>query len=408
MRIAMVTRQYWPAVGGVERVVENLGQAYVRHGHQVTIVAQCVDELHFGRMTHVIRERKVFAPFTHHGMSVVQFRPSRARRAWLLPLGAELVPLGGRVTRKWLGRYSSAYYAAVVGGLLAPLLEGADVVHVLGANHLAVVAVRTAHRAGVPAAISPFAHLGAWGDDVGSVSAYLAADTLLATTRADAGAYRSLGVPAEQIEIVGLPVPDAAAGLDVPAEGVGDEPRPPAGAPLVLFVGQRRPTKRYELLLEAAELVWMHHPETRFAFVGPGRALPAERDARILDVGRVSDESRGWWLRRADLLALPSVSETFGMVLAEAWTQSVPVLVSDIPVLRELVEESGGGIVAAPDPQAFARAICAMLDDGERTKAMGRAGHDYWRRELTPDAVAERHLAIYERLIAARRPSTAS
>src|SRR5689334_4125185 len=126
MRIAMVTRQYWPAVGGVERVVENLGQAYVARGHEVRVVAQCVDELHFGRMTHVIGERMIFRPFTHHGMSVVQFRPSRARRAWLLPLAAELIPFGGRVTRRWLGRYSTAYYAAVVDPVLRPLLQGAD------------------------------------------------------------------------------------------------------------------------------------------------------------------------------------------------------------------------------------------------------------------------------------------
>jgi glycosyltransferase involved in cell wall biosynthesis len=405
MRIAMVTRQYWPAVGGVERVVENLGQAYVLRGHQVTVVAQCVDELHFGRMTHVIRERKIFDAFTHRGMSVVQFRPSRARRSLLLPLAAELIPFGGRITRRWLGRYSSAYYASVVDPVLTPLLRGADIVHMLGSNLLAVGVVRSAHRLGAPVAISPFAHVGEWGDDSGSVSAYLNAEKLLATTRADADAYRSLGVPDDQIEIVGLPVPDALAGLgELPSEPHGEPMAPPA-APVILFLGQRRPTKRYELLLAAAELVWERHPDAHFAFVGPGRALPSERDPRILDVGRVSDQARGWWLQRADLLSLPSVSESFGMVVAEAWSQSLPVLVSDIPVLRELVEESGGGIAAAPDRRSFADAICSLLDDRERCRQMGRAGYEYWARELTPDAVAARHLAIYERLIEERRAS---
>ncbi len=409
MRIALVTRQYWPAFGGVERVVENLGSAYVEKGHEVRVIAQCVDELHFGRMTHILRERQIFAPFTHHGMAVVQFRPSRARRAWLLPLAAELIPFGGRITKRRLGRYAAVYYAAVVHGVLAPLLEGSEIVHVLGANHLAAGAVRSAHRLGLAAAVSPFAHLGAWGDDSASIRAYLESDAVLATTRSDAEVYVSLGVPERQIEIVGLPVPDAVEGLgelpEDPPQGPAPPPRP---APVILFVGQRRPTKRYELLLEAAEIVWRSHPDAHFAFVGPGRPLPAGRDPRILDVGKASDLLRGWWLRRAEVLSLPSVSESFGMVLAEAWSQRVPVLVSDIPVLRELVEASGGGIAERPDPEAFAAAIRGMLDDRERTRAMGAAGHDYWRRELTPDAVADRHLRVYERLVSGRSASSSS
>ena len=228
-------------------------------------------------MTHIIRERKIFSPFTHHGMAVLQFRPSRARRAALLPLAAELIPLGGRITRRWLGRYTSAYYAAVVDRVLEPLLRGADVVHILGSNLLAVAAVRSAHRLGAPVAISPFAHVGEWGDDVASVSAYRDADILLATTGADGDAYRSLGVPSEQIEIVGLPVPDALEGLAGPTAAPPPEQIPPPEAPVILFLGQRRPTKRYELLLAAAERVWRASPRRLFRVRRPGKSPTRRR-----------------------------------------------------------------------------------------------------------------------------------
>ena len=199
-------------------------------------------------------------------MPVVQFRPSRARRALLLPLAAELIPFGGRISNRWLRAYSARYYTAVVRGLLESLLADADVVHVLGSNMLAVAAVRSAHALGKPVAISPFAHLGEWGDDSASISAYNGADALLATTRADADAYASLGVDRAKIHNVGLPVPDAAEGLGLP-----DELPLPGDAPVVLFLGQRRPTKRYELVLAASERVWERHPDAHFAFVGPGR-----------------------------------------------------------------------------------------------------------------------------------------
>ena len=401
MHVVFITRQYWPAVGGVESVVENLGGALQDRGHDVTVVAQCVDELHFGRMSHVIRERLRFTPFTHNGMAVVQFRPSRRRRALLLPLAAELIPFGGRISRKWLGTYSSAYYAAVVRRVLEPLLAEADVVHVLGSNFMAVAAVESAHALGKGVAVSPFAHLGQWGDDSVSIRAYRRADAVLATTAADAAVYAGLGVPRERIHVVGLPVPDVLIASDT-ADGRG----PPDDGPLVVYLGQRRPTKRFELLLGAAEQVWRSHPEARFAFVGPGSPLSA-RDQRILDVGRVSDAERGRWLARADVLCLPSSSESFGLVVAEAWSQRVPVVVSDIPVLRELVSASGGGLIASADRASFAQAIGSLLDDPALARSLGRAGYDYWHAQLTPDAVAARHLAIYEQIRGARSQAPA-
>jgi glycosyltransferase involved in cell wall biosynthesis len=326
-------------------------------------------------------------------MSVLQFRPSRRRRALLLPLAAELIPFGGRISNRLLRAYSARYYTAVVRGLLEPLLADADVVHVLGSNMLSVAAVRSAHALGMPVAISPFAHLGEWGDDSASVSAYNEADALLATTVADAEGYAGLGVERAKIHNVGLPVPAALTGAAPPERlPVPDE------APLVLFLGQRRPTKRFELVLQAAPGVWERHPDARFAFVGPGRRLPGV-DPRILDVGRVSDAERGAWLKRATVLCLPSISESFGMVVAEAWTQQLPVIVSDIPVLRELVEDSNGGLVAGNDAGSFRDAIVAMLDDRARAQAFGSSGHEYWRRRFMPGVVAERHLEVYTEML---------
>lgn len=400
MNIALVTRQYWPAVGGVERVAMNLGRAFSDRGHRVTVVAQSVDETPFNRMTHIIRERLVFSPFVHDGVSVVQFRPSRRRRVLLLPFAAELIPLAGRVSRLWLRAHTSGYYNIVVRDVLAPLFAEADVVHMLGAEVLAVAAVETAHWLGKPAAVSPFAHPGEWGLDSGSARAYRHADAVLATTEADAALYRDVGVEEARLEVVGLPVPDAGGALSA-REREEIAARPREADPLVVFLGQRRPNKRLEILFGAIPRVWDDHPTARFAFVGPGAELPIG-DARVLDVGRVSDAERARWLARADVLCLPSFSESFGLVVAEAWSQAVPVVVADIPVLSELVATSGGGIVAQPDPESFAAALRSLLSDPHRSRALGAAGQDYWRRHLTPDAVAERHLEIYERIIRER------
>ncbi len=392
MHVVFVTRRYWPAIGGVERVAMSLGETLCEQGHTVTVVAQCVDEGRFGRMTHIIRENKPFAPFVHEGVQVVQFRPSRRRRSLLWPFALELIPLGGRVSGRWLRKRTSGYYTAVVRGVLAPLLADADVVHVLGGEVMAVAAVETARRLGKPVAISPFAHPGDWGFDAGSIRAYRGADAVIATTEADAEVYRGAGVAEERLWVVGLPVPWVA-----PTETPLEPASASDGSPLVLFLGARRPTKGVEILLEAAPLVWSCRPDVRFAFVGPGDPLPSV-DARVSDVGRVSDAQRAAWLARATALCLPSAGESFGLVVPEAWSHAVPVVVSDIPVLEELVRVSGGGVVAKREPRAVADAIVTLLDEPERARSLGEAGRHYWSSNLTPLAVMRRHLDIYDQL----------
>jgi glycosyltransferase involved in cell wall biosynthesis len=394
VRIAYVTRRYWPAVGGVERVAMTLGESLAAEGHAVTVLAQCIDEDRFGRLTHIIRENRIFSPFERRGVRIVQFRPSRRRRALLLPLAWELVPLGAAVARLWGRRWSAGYYASIVRDVLAPLLADADVVHVLGGELLAAAAVETGHRLGKPVASTPFAHPGAWGDDSGSLRGYRGADAVIATSAADAAVYRRWRVAPERIEVIGLPVPEMIPGAEDPTSEV------PVGTPLVVFLGARRPNKRVDLLLAAAPLVWERHPQARFAFVGPGEPL-ACRDPRALDVGRVSDPDRAAWLARASLLCLPSDSESFGLVVPEAWTRSVPAVVSDIPVLREFARASGGALVAAREARAIADAVTALLDEPRRAARMGRAGYEYWRANFAPQRVVAHHLAVYQRLLAA-------
>jgi glycosyltransferase involved in cell wall biosynthesis len=392
MKITFVTRRYWPAIGGVEQVAVSLGETLSEMGHEVKVVAQCVDEGHFGRMTHIVKENERFAAFRHKGVRVEQFRPSRRRRALLLPFMLELVPLGGRLSQRWLRAHTAGYYAAVVRRQLSSLLASAEVVHVLGGEVMAVAAVETAQRLGKPVAISPFAHPGDWGFDAGSIRAYRHADTVIATTSADAANYRAIGVPPQRMQIVGLPV------AEIPPDPPAGPTATPDASPLVVFLGARRPTKGVDLLLAAAPIVWQRHPTTRFAFVGPGDPLQ-DSDPRILDVGRVSDAGRAEWLSRATVLCLPSSSESFGLVVPEAWSHRVPVVVSDHPVLAELVRVSGGGVSTPRAAPAIADAIATLIADAALAQAMGRRGWEYWREHLTSRAVAARHLAIYEGLL---------
>ena len=332
----------------------NLAQAYRSAGHEVAVIAKRIDMKLTGAINEVVREAPRFDAYRWAGADVRQLRLSPVRRALLLPLATELVPLVGRVYPRSLRRHGAALYGAVVQPRLRALIADAEVVHALGGDLLALAAVEAAHRSGRPAVVTPFAHPGPRGFEVRAIRAWRAADAVLATTEVDAAGYEEAGVAPERIQVCGVPAA-APHGAD---EALGAHV--PDGAPVVLFLGERRPSKGCELLLRSAPTVWARAPEARFVFVGPGEALWAD-DGRVLDIGGVSDARRAAWLRRATLVCLPSEWEAFGLVVAEAWSLGVPVVVSDTPVLRELVASSGGGLVSARDPEALAGAIGELL-----------------------------------------------
>jgi len=393
MRIVFVTTHYWPSLGGVERVVKSLAHAYRAEGHGVQVVAKRFDERLLGPAAFVLRERPRVAPSSAGGVEVRQLRLPLRRRARLLPVALQAVPGLGRLAAQWLGPRAPGLYSAAARPALEELLAGADVVHVFGTGLLAVAALEAAHGLALPVAVTPFAHPGPPASELTVRHVCRAGDAILATVEADAARYRDHGASPERVHVCGVPVPA------LPAAELAPRPRPPAQAPVVLFLGARRADKGWSELLDCAPSVWERFPDTRFAFVGPGRGLGAT-DHRVLDVGRVGDPERAAWVRRATMLCLPSRWEAFGLVVAEAWSAGVPVVVSDTPVLRELVERSGGGVAVAPGPDTLVGAIVELLERPERARELGRLGRRYWERECTPAVVVRRHLEVYRELTA--------
>ncbi len=174
-------------------------------------------------------------------------------------------------------------------------------------------------------------------------------------------------------------------GVEPPARGPLHDPSL-ASRPYVLSVGVMKPHKNLSGLLDAMALAFPTGG-VRLVLAGPTSSLTqALRDRaaslglgdRLVVTGPLEEAALGPLYRNATAVALVSFSEGFGLTLAEAMSARVPVVASDIPVLREV----GGGAAIYVDPRSpvsiaegLTRAVSreggvsARLDEGERRAA---------------------------------------
>jgi glycosyltransferase involved in cell wall biosynthesis len=104
----------------------------------------------------------------------------------------------------------------------------------------------------------------------------------------------------------------------------------------------------------------------------------------------------------ARLFVLPSLSENFGNVVAEAMIRCLPVVVTERVGAAEIVKASGGGLIARSEPEEFAAVLAGLLSSNERMAAMGAAGEAYAQHRLTWTRIAGRFEELYTEIIEQR------
>jgi len=177
--------------------------------------------------------------------------------------------------------------------------------------------------------------------------------------------------------------------------------------PTVLFCGRMTWQKGPDLLLEAAPLIRLTHPNTRFVFVGDGDMRMGLED-RARQIG-VAENTRFLGFRQggelidlyksADVVCIPSRNEPFGIVILEAWSAGKPVVASLNGGPSEFVKHEHNGLKVYPSPDSIAWGIGTMFADFERARWMGRNGRKDAEEHFTWDRIAERVLDVYRQAI---------
>jgi glycosyltransferase involved in cell wall biosynthesis len=187
-------------------------------------------------------------------------------------------------------------------------------------------------------------------------------------------------------------------------------PRPAEnGRADVVYVGGLTYPRGLREMVEAARR--LSYPEARLVLVGPFGAPEIERAApslpgweRVEHVGQV--EHREVWRRlagaRVGLVILhpeESYLESLPTKLFEYMAAGLPVIVSDFPFFRALLEPIGCALFVDPlDPGQIADAVDSLLADPARARAMGERGAAAVRERLNWQAEEPRLLELYRRL----------
>ncbi|WP_440711292.1 glycosyltransferase family 4 protein [Herbiconiux sp. YIM B11900] len=149
------------------------------------------------------------------------------------------------------------------------------------------------------------------------------------------------------------------------AAEAADDAAARSGARSVLYMGSFMPYKNVETLVRAvAELPgYTLHLLSRATDADKARLRAIDPEARLEFHDGVSDEEYHALLQQATALVTASLDEGFGIPLVESMGFGTPVVVSDIPVFRE-IGASAALYAPARDPHAFARAIRSLEDPG--------------------------------------------
>jgi glycosyltransferase involved in cell wall biosynthesis len=156
------------------------------------------------------------------------------------------------------------------------------------------------------------------------------------------------------------------------------------GKRVAVFTGRLVPHKGVDVLLQAlvrlpsdVVLVVIGAGPRLTSLVGLARRLGV--DDRVRFCPAVTDEDLPRYLALADVFVFPSQNrlEGFGLAVAEAMATGLPVVIADMPGVREVIEPGREGLLAEPLLASdLADKIRTILDDPALAKRMGRAGRE--------------------------------
>ncbi len=178
-------------------------------------------------------------------------------------------------------------------------------------------------------------------------------------------------------------------------------------SPEILTVGNLIPSRGVAYLIEAIGIVAMTHPNIILHVIGDGperSRLLLLRDKmklseNVLFHGRMANSELPAWYQRCSVFCLPSIAESFGVVLLEAMAAGAAVVATRTVGSNEIIDDERTGLLVEPaDAPSLANGINRVLGDSSLRTALGIAARASCVRRFDLHSVVKRYLEVYQEL----------
>lgn len=418
MKILQVTPLYLPVDGGAERHVQIVSERLAARGHDVTVLTLNVESDYglYHRIAGSLPEDELV-----NGVRVRRLSPRTGLATAFLD-GLLRLPGGHRLSRTLLGAEALEMllrFPRNLGAVRFLLANTFDVVSTWNWHWPLAYHAHLARRLrAFPLVGVPLFHTAQEWSRRRIYEPMLESCTGVIVNTAHEEEFivgRTRRTPPILVAGVGIEPTqfEAADGRAFRAEhGLGD-------APVVGYVGRLIPSKGADRVVAAMAEVWRWRDDVQLLVAGQqanpypelDRALESmskQRRGQVLLLPDFAEADKADLLDAIDLLALPSVGESFGIAYLEAWCRGKPVIGSRIASTACVIDDGRDGLLVDPhDPVDIGRAMIRMLDDRQWAEELGRRGRAKALERHTWQQVVDRIEDFY-RDVAAGHHSRAS
>lgn len=415
MNILHVVQLYYPVATGAARLFMEIGERLSREGHRVTVLTTDAYDLE-----HVWargKRRIELANEQNHGVSIQRLPLRRLPGPPIVyPIIRRLMVEASRLPGTTPLLRGMATLTPRMHGLDHFLRSAAhqryDVIHTtnISLDFAIIPFQRFAKRHRIPFLCTPLVHMGVPGDTTilryysmpHQIDLLKRSDRVITMTGIESDFLAGAGVPHDRLRQIGVGI--------TPAEVQGGNAarfRREHGitGDLVLTIGAMAYDKGTIHVVEAMRKLWSQGVEAHLALIGAPleqfttfyKQLPADVRSRIILLPYAPDRVKRDALAAANLMALPSRTDSFGIVYPEAWCYQIPVIGARAGGVPDVIDhERDGLLVPFGDVPALADAIARLLRDRAEAGRMGEAGYAKVMTELTWERKYAQVRSVYE------------
>ncbi|MDD5529672.1 MAG: glycosyltransferase family 4 protein [bacterium] len=363
MQILFVIPVYTDKIGGRERYLYKISEELSKE-YDVEVVTRFDSPVDYFASSNRFLASSKNKTYFNDKIKVNVIGISFFEKIWLLPVYKLHFNLNTQKLAQWM-------YNKVWVKKITPFIKLADIVeyHGTGLELLSFSVLKTCKMLNKPFLVLPHCHPGNWGDGDIDIELYKSADRVIVKSEYEKQFMMSKGVNEGKIKVI-YSAPIITNECD--AEWFREKYNIKGN--MVLFIGRKTKGKGYNTVIDSMKLIWQDEPETFFVFIGNGESAYPVKDRKVIELPWCDGFEKSSAYAACDIFCMPSYEEAFGIVYAEAWKFSKPVIGGDIPALREIISDENDGLLVKQDSKVLAGAVLKLLKDKALRIKMGMTG----------------------------------